>query len=306
MDFVTPEWAFQRRRDFMKSGALASLSLLFAKWAHAGDLRFKKDPEFQSIPAGRALTEEKITTTYNNFYEFSLDKKEVSEKVTSWNPGEWNVEVSGLGKKPRRWRLEEIIAKFPLEERIYRLRCVEAWSMVIPWIGFPLSKWIKEMDPQSGAKYVKFTSAADKKGMPNVLGLPDYHWPYTEGLTMEEAMHPLTLIAVGAYGKKLAKQNGAPIRLVVPWKYGFKSIKSIVKIELVKDQPRTLWNELAPHEYGFYANVNPEVPHPRWSQASERVVDGSWIPKRIPTLKFNGYENEVASLYKGLDLRKFY
>jgi methionine sulfoxide reductase catalytic subunit len=303
----TPEWAFNQRRDFMKASVASTLAILFSRFSFAdGDFSFKKNPDFNKVPTGRLLTDEKYATGYNNFYEFSLDKKEVADKVKPWTIGDWSVETLGLIKKPKKWKVDELIKKFPQEERIYRLRCVEAWTMVLPWIGFPLSLWLKEMGVDSSAKYVKFTSAADRKQMPNVTSLPDYPWPYTEGLTIEEAMHPLTLIAVGLYGKKLPKQNGAPIRLVVPWKYGFKSIKSIAKIELVKEQPKTLWNALAPTEYGFYANVNPEVDHPRWSQGSERVIDGSFIPKRIPTLKFNGYEKEVASLYKGLDLKTNY
>lgn len=309
MDFITPEWAFNRRREFMKGGILAGLGAYFSRyaWSAASDLKFKKNGDFQSVPSNHPLTVEKYALNYNNFYEFSLDKDEVAKKVEGWklHDADWSLDVSGLVKKPKKWKLADVL-QFPLEERIYRLRCVEAWSMVLPWIGFPLSHWIKEMQPDSSAKYVRFTSLGDSKVMPNISSLPDYPWPYTEGLTIEEARHPLTLIAVGLYGKKLAKQNGAPIRLVVPWKYGFKSIKSIVKIEFTKEQPSTLWNRLAPKEYGFYANVNPEVSHPRWSQASERVIDGGFIPKRIPTLKFNGYEKDVASLYQGLDLTKNY
>lgn len=308
MEFVTPEWAFNRRREFIKGGFFATMGLCFSRWASGGDnLTFKKNSSFQSVPSGRVLTEEKYATHYNNYYEFSLDKNEVADKVVNWHPSaNWSVDVSGMVKKPRAWKVEEMISKFPLEERVYRFRCVEAWSMVLPWVGFPLSLWLKELEPKPEAKYVQFTSLSDAKEMPNINSLPDYPWPYTEGLTMEEAMHPLTLVAVGLYGKRLARQNGAPIRLVVPWKYGFKSIKSIVKLELVKEEPKTLWNRLAPREYGFYANVNPEVSHPRWSQASERVVDGSLFPKRVATLKFNGYEKEVAPLYKNLDLHKFY
>jgi sulfoxide reductase catalytic subunit YedY len=307
MDFITPEWAYHRRRDFIKGGMMASASILLSKLGFAENgLTFKKNPNFQSAPSDHKITDEKLALTYNNFYEFSLDKNEVADKVQKWNPQNWSVEVTGLVKHPKKWTLDEILNKFPQEERIYRHRCVEAWSMVLPWVGFPLASWLKEAAPTADAKYVKFTSFGDPGQMPNITSLPDYPWPYTEGLTIAEANHPLAIIAVGLYGKKLAKQNGAPIRLVVPWKYGFKSAKSIVKIELTKDEPKTLWNALAPHEYGFYANVNPEVPHPRWTQASERVIDGGFIPRRIPTLKFNGYENEVASLYKNLDLKKFF
>lgn len=336
-EIITPEWAFKKRRQFMKASALGFVGLWFSqnakafslgKWlrghlsgkddsiiAKTGDentaavkvgppLKFKKNPKY--TVSGRPTTQEQYVLHYNNFYEFSLDKQGVSENAKDWTIKDWTLLVGGLVKNPVTLKLDDLYTKFPLEERVYRLRCVEAWSMVLPWIGFPLADVIKAVEPTSECKYVKMTSYENSKIMPNIKALPTYPWPYTEGLTLAEAQHPLVLLAVGLYGKKLAPQNGAPVRLVVPWKYGFKSIKSIAKIEFVKDQPKTLWNELAPDEYGFYANVNPDVPHPRWSQASERVIDGRLIPKRIPTLKFNGYEKEVAGLYNGLDLKKNY
>jgi len=261
---------------------------------------------FKTPPVDRPVTDEKYATSYNNFYEFSLDKDEVKKKVEAWTVGPWKMEVSGLCANPKTWELPELTKMMGTEERIYRFRCVEAWSMVVPWTGFQLSKLIDLARPKPEAKYVRMTSFMDKAAMPNITRQPQYPWPYTEGLTLAEARHPLTLLATGLYGKPLPRQNGAPIRLVVPWKYGFKSIKSIVKLEFTSTEPKTLWNELAPAEYGFYANVNPGVDHPRWSQASERTLDGSFFPKKIPTLMFNGYEKEVASLYTGLDLKKFY
>lgn len=255
-----------------------------------------------------ALTKEELATSYNNFYEFSLEKNEVKKKVERWTLSpEWKIEVAGLVELKKTFSVEELCdLAGGNEERVYRFRCVEAWSMVVPWTGFSLAALVEKLKPTKGAKFVKFQTFADSKIGTNMSGLSGYSWPYTEGLTLEEARHPLSLIATGMYGKPLPKQNGAPLRLVVPWKYGFKSIKSIVKIEFTDQQPKTLWNESASNEYGFYANVNPNVPHPRWSQATERVLDSSFIPKRKPTLMFNGYEKEVASLYTGLDLKKYF
>ena len=214
----------------------------------------------------------------------------------------WTVEVSGLVNKPRTYDIDELMKRFPAEDRIYRLRCVEAWSMVIPWRGFPLNRLLKEAEPTGAAKYVHFVSILDRDQMPGQHS-PFFVWPYSEGLRLDEAMHDLTLMTTGLYGKDLLPQNGAPLRVVVPWKYGFKSAKAIVKIELVADQPRTLWSTSAPNEYGFYSNVNPNVPHPRWSQASERRIGEA---SRSPTLMFNGYADQVASLYTGMDLRANY
>lgn len=296
---VTSESIYLNRRSILKAmgfglvAGASSLSRLLE--AHAAE---KLD--------GRPVTSEKVITTYNNFYEFSLDKSEVHENVGKFKITPWEIEVAGLIRNPMKLDLSNLIKKVKIEERIYRFRCVEAWSMVIPWQGFALADLVKLADPKPEAKFIKFTSFYDESATPNFKALATYPWPYTEGLTIEEARHPLALLATGLYGKPLPKQNGAPIRLVVPWKYGFKGIKSIRKIEFVSQQPVGLWEKLAPSEYGFYANVNPEVPHPRWSQATERVVDGSLFTKKIPTLKFNGYEKEVASLYKGLDLKKYF
>lgn len=241
-------------------------------------------------------------TGYTNFYEFSTGKRSVKKLSQGLKTSPWPVEVEGLVEKPLKFETEELIQKFPLEERVYRWRCVEAWSMVIPWIGFPLHALIKACRPTSKAKYVEFVTLYDPKQMPGqkTRVLP---WPYVEGLRMDEAMHPLTLIAVGMYGEVLPNQNGAPLRLVVPWKYGFKGGKSIVRIRFTENRPRTAWNKAKPQEYGFYANVNPDVDHPRWSQASERRIgeDG-----RRKTLMFNGYAEQVGALYAGMDLKKYY
>lgn len=309
---ITPEYLFLNRRQFMKNSIWASVIAAFPYHARAeiSLTGAKLNEKFKSLLSNDQLTAEDIATSYNNFYEFSLEKDEVKKRVEKWNLSlkDWKIEVTGLVEKPKTYSLEDLIslAGGSLEERIYRFRCVEAWSMVVPWSGFPLARLIEKLNPKATAKFVQFQSFSDKKAAPNISGLPHYPWPYTEGLTLEEAQNPLTLIATGLYGKPLPKQNGAPLRLIVPWKYGFKSIKSIVKIEFTDKQPKTLWSELAPDEYGFYANVNPEVSHPRWSQSSERILDKSFFPKRKPTLLFNGYEKEVAYLYKGLDLKKNY
>lgn len=274
-------------------------------WA-ASQLKFKGNSDFKGIESPRALTKRDLALSYNNFYEFSLEKSDVKDLSKNWAIKNWQLEVTGLVERPRKLDLAALTGEFPLEERNYRFRCVEAWSMVLPWVGFPLGALLDSVKPKSDAKYVKFVSCGDDRVMPNIKKQPEYPWPYTEGLRLDEAKNPLSFLAVGLYGEGLAPQNGAPVRLVVPWKYGFKNIKSLVRIELVKDQPVGLWEERAPKEYGFYANVNPKVDHPRWSQASERVVDGSLFPKRIPTLMFNGYEKYVAALYAGLDLRKNY
>jgi len=247
---------------------------------------------------GDPATSYDAITHYNNYYEFSTDKQAVAALAQNFPTSPWQVEVTGLVNNPKTYGLEDILKSFTQEERIYRLRCVEAWSMVIPWEGFSLSNILNEVEPTSDAKYVKFTTATDPLTMPG-LSSPWYNWPYTEGLRLDEAMHPLTTLATGIYGRPLLPQNGAPIRLVVPWKYGFKSIKSIVKIELTAEQPNTLWNTAAPTEYGFYSNVNPEKSHPRWSQATERRIGELG---RRETLMFNGYQEQVASLYDGMDL----
>jgi sulfoxide reductase catalytic subunit YedY len=251
---------------------------------------------------GDSLTPFESVTNYNNFYEFSMDKEAVAPLSKDFVTEPWTLTVGGLVDKPRTFSVDDLVKSFPPEEHIYRLRCVEAWSMVIPWLGFSLASLLKEVQPQSDAKYVRFETLLDPTQMPGQRS-KWYDWPYVEGLRLDEAMHPLTILSTGLYGKDLLPQNGAPLRLVVPWKYGFKSIKSIVKLDLVTDQPRSLWMSAAPNEYGFYANVNPAVPHPRWSQASERRIGELG---RRPTLPFNGYAEEVASLYDGMDLRANY
>lgn len=252
------------------------------------------------------VTDYKDASTYNNYYEFGVDKADPARNAHTLKTTPWTVEVEGLVNKPGKFGIEDLIKLSAQEERIYRLRCVEGWSMVIPWVGYSLAELLKRVEPQGSAKYVEFVTLADKKTMPFV-GSAVLDWPYTEGLRMDEAMHPLTLLTFGMYGEVLPNQNGAPVRLVVPWKYGFKSAKSIVKIRLTDKEPGTAWNKAAKQEYGFYSNVNPNVDHPRWSQATERRIgeDGLFAKKR-KTLMFNGYEAQVASLYAGMDLKKFY
>ena len=244
-------------------------------------------------------------TTYNNFYEFGFEKEDPYQRAQNFRSRPWSVEIDGEAELRGRFTLEDILKPHALEERIYRFRCVEAWSRIVPWMGFPLSDLIRRFKPTSRAKFVEFTTLLDPRQMPgqrtNVLD-----WPYREGLRIDEAMNPLTLLVVGLYGKWLPNQSGAPLRLIVPWKYGFKSIKSIVRIRFTERQPATSWNLSAPDEYGFFANVNPAVDHPRWSQAKERRIGGNFLASRIDTLPFNGYANEVASLYRGMDLRRFY
>ena len=248
-------------------------------------------------------TKFEAATTYNNFYEFGVNKDDPARLAHTLKPRPWTVQVDGLVHKPKTFDVDELSRLFPLEERVYALRCVEGWSMVIPWIGFPLASLLKRVEPTGQAKYVEFTTLLDPKQFPgqraSLFGFA-LDWPYTEGLRLDEALHPLTLLTVGMYGQVLSNQNGAPIRVVVPWKYGFKSAKSIVRIRLTSNEPPTAWNKAAPREYGFYANVNPEVNHPRWSQATERRI-GDFL--RRPTLPFNGYAEQVASMYSGLDLR---
>lgn len=313
-NLVTSEEVYLNRRKLLQAAGLGTAGLIISgiipeAWAkeQLKQLNFKKNASYVVTDKDRPLTKEELAISYNNFYEFSLDKNEVQEKVKKWNLGPWKVEVSGLKGANKTLDIEALTALAGgLEERIYRFRCVEAWSMVVPWTGFSLAELIKKLEPNPKAKFIKFQSFDDKKIGTNMANLPYYPWPYTEGLTMEEALHPLSFIATGMYGKALPKQNGAPIRLIVPWKYGFKSIKSIVKIEFTETRPLGLWEKIGPKEYGFYANVNPQKDHPRWSQSTERVLDGKFFPTKIPTLPFNGYEKEVAGLYKGLDLMKNY
>ena len=288
---VTPEKLYRSRRSFLKT---AGNGLLAAALSPALRLRAAS-----AEPPVDTLTPYKDITHYNNFYEFSTDKVRVARLAKNFRTDPWSVEVTGLVDKPGTYDVAAMVAQFKPEERIYRLRCVEGWSMVIPWNGFPIRRLLEAVAPTSQARYLKFVTLMDKQQFPGQKN-GWYQWPYVEGLRLDEAMHDLAIIATGIYGKDLLPQNGAPIRLVVPWKYGFKSIKSVVKIELVKKQPTSLWMAAAPREYGFYANVNPSVSHPRWSQSSERRI-GEFRRRR--TLLFNGYDEEVAQLYEGLDLR---
>ncbi len=251
---------------------------------------------------GEKITPYEDATHYNNFYEFGTGKDEPAERAHTLRTNPWTVSIEGEVKKPKQIGMEDILKLAPLEERIYRLRCVEGWAMAIPWVGFELAALIRWAEPTSAAKYVEFVSLADPAQMPGVRRAV-LDWPYTEGLRMDEAVHPLTLLTVGMYGDALPNQNGAPLRLVVPWKYGFKSAKSIVRVRFLREQPRTSWGRAGPGEYGFYANVNPDVDHPRWSQASERRIGAGFFERRQPTQMFNGYAAQVASLYRGMDLR---
>jgi methionine sulfoxide reductase catalytic subunit len=306
---ITPEHIYLSRRTFLKSMGLLGAGALLAA-ACGGDNQEQpaqpvKAEMHVSTPTdelGDSLTPYEAVTTYNNFYEFTTDKGRVARLASDFKTSPWDVEIGGLVNKPQLISIEDILSRFTQEERIYRLRCVEGWSMVIPWLGFRLADLLKEAEPQSAAKYVRFETLYDPDQMPGQKSR-FYTWPYAEGLRIDEAMHDLTILASGLYGNTLPAQNGSPLRLVVPWKYGFKSIKSIVKIELVEQQPATLWSSAAPNEYGFYSNVNPDVPHPRWSQASERRIGES---VRRPTLMFNGYAEEVAYLYEGMDLSVYY
>ncbi|MBT3323120.1 MAG: protein-methionine-sulfoxide reductase catalytic subunit MsrP [Anaerolineae bacterium] len=306
---VTQKKDYLSRRDFLKQAGIvtAGAALLAACGTPADETPATSVPQNLS-PAQEAsslseeLTAQESVLTYNNYYEFTTDKERVAKLAENFQSSPWTVEVSGLVNNPQNFSIEDILGNFNIEERIYRMRCVEAWSMVIPWNGFALSELIKAVDPTPEAKYIRFETLADPDQMPGLSnGL--YPWPYQEGLRLDEALNDLTILSTGLYGEELASQNGAPIRLVVPWKYGFKSIKSIVKIELTSEQPSTFWEDIAPNEYGFFANVNPEIDHPRWSQASERRIGEL---KRRETLPFNGYAGEVAHLYEGMDPAKLF
>lgn len=315
---ITPQGIYQQRRDLIKLMATGAAGAAVAGWAGreafaqavARPGKLAALPGVKSAAAG-AVTMEKVTdykdaTTYNNFYEFGTDKSDPAKNAHTLVTKPWTVAVEGLVKQPKTWAIEDLIKLSAQEERIYRLRCVEGWSMVIPWVGYSLAELIKKVEPLGNAKYVEFITQADPKTMPFV-GSRVLDWPYVEALRMDEAMHPLTLLTFGMYGEVLPNQSGAPVRLVVPWKYGFKSGKSIVKIRFTDKEPRTAWNKAAANEYGFYSNVNPNVDHPRWSQATERRIgeDGLFAKKR-KTLMFNGYEAQVGQLYAGMDLKKFY
>jgi sulfoxide reductase catalytic subunit YedY len=306
---VTPEKLYLSRRELM-AGA-AALAIVGGDVTREATAAAPTGAPLAATPnhAYRVAdppTKVEAATTYNNFYEFGTGKDDPARLAATLKPRPWRVQVDGLCAKPRAFDIEEILKVAPLEERIYSLRCVEAWSMVIPWIGYPLAALLKQVEPRPGAKYVEFTTLKDSEQFPaqkpSFLGFGSLDWPYTEGLRLDEALHPLTLLTVGMYGRVLPNQNGAPVRVVVPWKYGFKSAKSIVRIRLTDAEPKTAWNKAAPQEYGFYSNVNPNVDHPRWSQATERRI-GEF--RRRSTLMFNGYE-QVASLYAGMDLKKNY
>ena len=312
---ITPQKLYVARRTFIRGAALlattAATGLLYRRLneppqprAEGTKLPGVVRPEgAEAIRAGYAVNENltpfENITTYNNFYEFTTDKEEVAGAASGFVTRPWTVAVEGLANKPKVFDLDDLVKLAPLEERVYRMRCVEGWSMVIPWVGFPLKKLLDAVEPNSAARFVQFETLYDPQRMPGQNG-GGLDWPYVEGLRMDEALHPLTILAVGLYGEQLPPQNGAPIRLVVPWKYGFKGIKSIVKIRLVRDRPDTTWNDYAPREYGFYSNVNPNVSHPRWSQATERRI-GEY--GRRDTLLFNGYAEQVGGLYAGMDLR---
>ncbi|SMF98675.1 protein-methionine-sulfoxide reductase catalytic subunit MsrP [Burkholderia singularis] len=312
---ITPQAVFENRRRILRAagavaaGGLAGSApgLAFAEYASpdakARKLAAQTNPKFV-VPD--KVTPFKDITTYNNFYEFGTDKSDPARNAGTLRPHPWRVSVEGEIKRPKVYDIDELLKLAPLEERVYRHRCVEGWSMVMPWIGFPLAELIKRVEPTGNAKFVQFITLADPSQMPG-LSAPILDWPYSEGLRMDEAMNPLTLLTMGVYGQVLPNQNGAPVRLIVPWKYGFKSAKSIVKIRFVERQPPTSWNTYASNEYGFYSNVNPNVDHPRWSQATERRIgdDGFFTPKR-KTLMYNGYGEWVASMYRGMDLKRYF
>jgi methionine sulfoxide reductase catalytic subunit len=302
---MTPKSLYLRRREFLKLGAGSALALSLPAFARA---KVEHGPKLAGVTPNPkfALSDEKRNsfediTSYNNFYELGTDKSDPSENAAKLQTSPWTLSVEGEVARPRKWDMADILKTFPIEERVYRLRCVEAWSMVIPWDGFPLADFLKKHEPTSRAKYVAFESVVQPQ-MPGIKGFAGIPFPYVEGLRIDEAVHPLSLLVVGLYGETLPNQDGAPIRLIVPWKYGFKSAKSLVRIRLQETQPPTTWSQYAPNEYGFYANVNPDVDHPRWSQSKERRI-GEVLRRK--TLPFNGY-TEVASLYAGMDLRKFY
>ncbi|MEY2909466.1 MAG: protein-methionine-sulfoxide reductase catalytic subunit MsrP [Pseudomonadota bacterium] len=311
---ITPEAVWLNRRDLMRHALAASVGSALLGQATTSvaaspkSLTFSPSDLQSAFATSEALTPEADATSYNNFYEFGTDKSDPAAYAHEMTVDPWSVEVGGLVNKPGKLHLEDLLSGFDLEERIYRFRCVEAWSMVVPWIGFQLSDLLKRFEPKAEGKFVAFKTLHRREEMRGTRSFTSIiDWPYREGLRMDEAMHPLTLMTVGLYGKTLPNQSGAPLRLIVPWKYGFKSIKSIVSIEVVDKQPATSWQQLAAHEYGFYSNVNPEVDHPRWSQRYERRLPSTLFkPNRIPTQKFNGYEEQVGSLYAGMDLSKFY
>ena len=317
---ITPQRVYQDRRELMRLMATGVAGAALASWAGrealAQNVHGGRPGKLAALTGAKSsvagavamdkLTDYKDASTYNNYYEFGTDKGDPAQNAHTLKTKPWTVSVEGLVKKPMQIGIEDLIKLSAQEERIYRLRCVEGWSMVIPWVGYSLSELIKKVEPLGSAKYVEFVTLDDPKTMPFV-GSSMLHWPYVEGLRLDEAMHPLTLLSFGMYGEVLPNQNGAPVRLVVPWKYGFKSGKSIVKIRFTDTQPLTAWNRAIPQEYGFYSNVNPDVSHPRWSQATERRIgEDSLFAKKRKTLMLNGYEPQVGQLYAGMDLKKFF
>ena len=304
---ITPPSSYFSRREFIRSATLAAPGLLVG----SGCTDAADDPDTAAVISGSEYGRDLVPNsledimTYNNFYEFGLDKRDPARYSGDFKPQPWSVVIDGEADITGTFGYEDIVGPHPVEERVYRLRCVEAWSMIVPWNGFPLGDLLKRFKPNSRARYVAFETVVRPSEMPGQRrGVLDF--PYVEGLTIEEAMHPLTILATGLYGIDLPNQNGAPLRLVVPWKYGFKSIKSIVRISFTENQPRTTWSAAAPSEYGFYANVNPEVDHPRWSQARERLIGSGLLAPKQDTLMFNGYAEQVAGLYTGLDLTRYY
>lgn len=305
---ITPREVFLNRRSFIAGGASAIALAASGRSAHAKDQdarKLKAEPSKFSTDETQNSFED--VTTYNNFYEFGVDKSDPAQYAGALTTRPWTIKVGGLVNNPGEIGIEDLLGGYTLEERIYRLRCVEGWSMVIPWIGFPLANLIDKFEVQGSAKYVAFETLQRPDEMQGQRALfPILPWPYVDGLRMDEAKHPLTILAVGLYGQVLPNQNGAPVRLVVPWKYGFKSIKSIVAINFMEEEPASTWNRQAPSEYGFFSNVNPNVDHPRWSQKNERRIGGGLFNQRIETQMFNGYADQVASLYEGMDLKKYY
>ena len=314
---ITPRALYAQRREFLGKLAAGSAGALLASWAAREAIAQTAGPgKLRALPAGKsavsgALTMEKLSaysdvSTYNNFYEFGTDKSDPARLAGSLKTQPWTVVVEGEVRKPGTWDMDALLKLAPMEERIYRMRCVEGWSMVIPWVGYSLAELVKRVEPNGNARFVQFVTLADKSQMPG-LRSSVLDWPYVEGLRLDEALHPLAMLAFGLYGEVLPNQNGAPVRLVVPWKYGFKSAKSIVRIRFVEKQPKSSWETAAASEYGFYSNVNPKVDHPRWSQATERRIgDDGLLSKKRPTLMFNGYEAQVGQLYAGMDLSKFF
>lgn len=305
---ITDPAIFKQRRQLIKAMLAMGItgSGIYSGFADANQVNWQNLPKGYQPKAPLIQTPADIAKNHTNYYEFSFNKTDSTTLAQVLPIDPWSVEIAGEVQKPGVYHLEDLLSQQTLQEYIYRFRCVEAWSMVVPWVGFPLASLLKKVQPLSSAQFVQFTTLLDPKSMPNQADNRMLQWPYVEGLRMDEAMHPLTILATGMYGETLPKQNGAPLRLVVPWKYGFKSIKAIVKIEFLKRAPLSTWSKSAPNDYGFYANVNPDVPHPRWSQSSERVLGAGFFTPRRKTELFNGYGDEVAGMYSNMDLRHFF